>query len=91
MVRAKKRDLTLARLSWASAAVGFAVAPLWVMVLAPVVQPFSLALAGSSGELLIPFSLCVFFLGVPETLWLVVSGSLRSFSLKATSAGTRPI
>lgn len=66
MVRAKKRDLTLARLSWASAAVGFAVAPLWVMILAPVVQPFSLALAGSSGELLIPFSLCVFFLGVPR-------------------------
>lgn len=60
MVRAKKRDPTLARLPWASAAVGFAVALLWVIVLAPVVQLFSLALAGLSGELLIPFSLCVF-------------------------------
>ena len=90
MLRAKKRDPTLARLPWASAAVAFAVAPLWVIVLAPVVQPFSLTLADLSGELLIPFSLCVFPRHA-EPLRLVVSGSLRSFSLKAASAGTRPI
>lgn len=76
MVRAKKHDPTLARLLWASAAVGFAVAPLWVMVLVPVVQPFNLALAGSSGELLIPFSL---FLRKPSRSgWLYPAGCAAS-------------
>jgi hypothetical protein len=44
--------------SLVSAAEGFAVTPPWVTMLSPVVQALSLSLAGSSGQPLLPFSLC---------------------------------